>query len=361
MSSESENNDKEPSLTLQIKDFAKASTEPNITFSDESEDEQEDIDDVTDQQMMIPKVVPTKCDNAAAHAKPNLRDSQQLRQLDELKQKLLLLTPEKLQELADVLRNKQLKESNIFPLQHKDVQIEKEAEVTTGSIVPLTVEKRGKSLHMSGGRVTVAEEKITEPCRDFESLPSVLPPQSTKKYRKVDSEERKGWRKRSRQESKQELSTSVNPKFKEKSSRCHDPLPGLPQFLRNLLDEPFHNPRTVSWEERSAGVFRITNLEYFYQSWREKMALPISYELLKKSIKNSQEEERLIKIPKTRNVYKFVRNPQKIEEEEPLGTFQCRLLLPVDKMEKAVLKIDSEHSFMIDREVFRNLRCEKEI
>ena len=86
MSSVSENNDNEPSLTLQIKDFAKASTEPNITFSDEGEDEQEsqskeDIDDVTDKQMMIPKVVPTKCD---------LRDSQQLRQLDELKQKLLI-------------------------------------------------------------------------------------------------------------------------------------------------------------------------------------------------------------------------------------------------------------------------------
>ena len=107
-----------------------------------------------------------------------------------------------------------------------------------------------------------------------------------------------------------------------------DPLPGLEQFIQNLLKNPKSNPKIVSWVNVDEGIFKIKNLEAFYKVWREMKNVPITYELLKKSVKLSEKSEILLKIPKTFCVFKFGKNAKdwKPKEEETVAESQSGLI-----------------------------------
>ena len=93
--------------------------------------------------------------------------------------------------------------------------------------------------------------------------------------------------------------------FKTGKPKSLDPLPDLPEFIEDLLNNPNQNPKTVSWKNVEEGIFRIRSLQSFYKVWRDKKDLPISYELLNKSIKLCEENETLVKISKRRSVYRL--------------------------------------------------------
>eukprot|EP00092_Neocalanus_flemingeri_P004947 GFUD01005320.1.p1 GENE.GFUD01005320.1~~GFUD01005320.1.p1 ORF type:complete len:505 (-),score=141.13 GFUD01005320.1:239-1558(-) len=148
---------------------------------------------------------------------------------------------------------------------------------------------------------------------------------------------------------------------KPKPNLSKDPLPELELFMRDLLLNPKSNPKILSWEDVDEGVFRIVNLEAFFQAWRDVKHVPITYDLLRKSINLSKQYETLLKMPKTRCVYKFGKHamnwkPKKetVEENdsEQFDTFECKLVFPAQDSEKAVLEIENKLCVEIDRTVF---------
>eukprot|EP00092_Neocalanus_flemingeri_P056669 GFUD01067203.1.p1 GENE.GFUD01067203.1~~GFUD01067203.1.p1 ORF type:complete len:507 (-),score=141.48 GFUD01067203.1:223-1743(-) len=148
---------------------------------------------------------------------------------------------------------------------------------------------------------------------------------------------------------------------KPKSNLSKDPLPELELFMRDLLHNPKSNPKILSWEDVEEGVFRIVNLEAFFQAWRDVKHVPITYDLLRKSINLSKQYETLLKMPKTRCVYMFGKHamnwkPKKetVEENdfEQFDTFECKLVFPAQDSEKAVLEIENKLCVEIDRKVF---------
>ena len=64
-----------------------------------------------------------------------------------------------------------------------------------------------------------------------------------------------------------------------------EPLPGLWTFMRGLLHNPNFNPKLLAWEDVDKGVFRIKELKEFYSVWKELRGLPITYEMLVKTVK----------------------------------------------------------------------------
>ena len=153
---------------------------------------------------------------------------------------------------------------------------------------------------------------------------------------------------------------------KTKLNSSKSPLPGLEQFLLDLLHDPRSNPQIISWEGGDEEIFRITNLRAFFKVWRHMKKVPISYDLLKKSIKLSEESDILLKIPKTRCVYKFGKNsknwrPRKEEEEttESLQSFQtydCKLKFSGQDTEKVVLNIDKKCCVDLNKKLFLNIK-----
>ena len=146
--------------------------------------------------------------------------------------------------------------------------------------------------------------------------------------------------------------------FKTGKPKSPDLLPGLPEFIEYLLKNQNQNPKTVSWENVEEGIFRIRSLQSFYKVWRDKKDVPISYELLKKSIKLCEETGTLVKIPKSRNVYRLGKNSMaavRMNESvlsDSFNTFQCKLAFPNKNTGKAILKIDNYFCLEIDRNLF---------
>merc|ERR1719376_516165 len=129
-----------------------------------------------------------------------------------------------------------------------------------------------------------------------------------------------------------------------------DPLPGLVEFIENLLSSAQYNPRVVCWEDQEQGVFRIMRLQAFYQVWRESNRVPIDYQLLKKSIKICQKSTSLVKIPQTRNMYKISK-----KVDDSCDTFKCRLIFPDNDKMRAVLEIENKSYLEFDRKLFSNV------
>ena len=101
-----------------------------------------------------------------------------------------------------------------------------------------------------------------------------------------------------------------------------------------------------------------------YKVWRDKKDVPISYELLKKSIKLCEETGTLVKIPKSRSVYRLgKKSTAAIEMNESVlsdsfDTFQCKLFFPSKDTGKAILKIENYFCLDIDRNLFIDLMKE---
>lgn len=129
-----------------------------------------------------------------------------------------------------------------------------------------------------------------------------------------------------------------------------DPLPGLVEFIENLLSSAQYNPRVVCWEDQEQRVFRIVRLQTFYQVWRESSRVPINYQLLKKSLEICQKSMSLAKIPQTRNMYKL---GEKLDDS--CDTFKCKLIFPDKNKMKAVLEIENNSYLEFDRNLFSNV------
>ena len=84
-----------------------------------------------------------------------------------------------------------------------------------------------------------------------------------------------------------------------------EPIPNLWKFIRALLHNPNYNPKLVAWENLEEGIFRIHNLQDFYNVWKLMKSTTINYDLWVKTVKLYDERRILHSLEGHRCVYKF--------------------------------------------------------
>ena len=84
-----------------------------------------------------------------------------------------------------------------------------------------------------------------------------------------------------------------------------EPIPNLWKFIRALLHNPNYNPKLVAWENLEEGIFRIHNLQDFYNVWKLMKSTTINYELWVKTVKVYDERGYMHSLEGHRCVYKF--------------------------------------------------------
>jgi hypothetical protein len=463
------------SFRIAVRGFARLSTKGNqmdTCFSEGSEkteglkEENDDVDDI-DEPVSPPACRKDEYPRLVFSGEKGITDGScittqvpgviqaQQQELSQLRSQLLLLSPTRLQELVNTLKNhirytQQPTErerpkvqspvtcrSMEDPVVSNGQTIKEQEGEGSLPLLPLTIPCPDHSpppatlptLHMSGGMVTMAEEtgnnretkrrlkhlkheeeteirtilqKYSKESQSIlsEDLPIVLPAlkedQSIK--RKPDRIFGSSYRKMRKMEVSEESSEETalgqsevmadedtphkeleqkpfrtfgisankmtnthQTNFETGKSKTQDPLPGLTEFIEDLLNNPKHNQKTVSWKDVEEGIFRITNLQSFYKVWRDKKDALISYELLKKSIKLCEETGTLVKMPKSRSVYRLGKksmNAARMNESvlsDSFDTFQCKLAFPIKDTGKAILNIENSFCLEIDRNLFTDV------